>query len=127
MRGPKVASYCKRGYTMSKRARISHKNNEHPITHWIKILALDNEVIKKMLIHIGVHHTGLYAKRTEFYRLPRLDNFGELNRFYKEFHSIPATKKKCIKYFADYFQKEVQASNPKLIKPKRVSPSAYQK
>ena len=95
---PRVANYFRRGFTMSRRARISHKNNEHPITYWIKILAIDKETILKMLVCIGVHHTGLYAQRTLFYRLPRLQNEKELMRFYKEYHSIPASKKKFIKF-----------------------------
>lgn len=46
---PKVASYFRRGFTMSRNARVSHKNNEHPITPWIKILTIDKETIKKYL------------------------------------------------------------------------------
>lgn len=101
---PRVAKYIRRGYTMSRNARISHRNNEHPITYWIKELAIDKEMIKNMLIYAGIHHTGLYAQRTEFYRLPRMNNDRELSRFYKVFHAIPATKRKFIKYMATHLQ-----------------------
>jgi hypothetical protein len=105
---PRVASYFRKGFTMSRRARISHKNNEHPISHWVKILAIDKETITKMLVYAGIHHTGLYAKRTKFYRLPRLNNDKELRRFSKVFHSITATKRKFNKYMAAYLQQRVR-------------------
>ncbi len=122
---PKVANYFRRGFTMSRRARISHKNKEHPITHWIKILAIDKETIKKMLICIGVHHTGMYAQRTQFYRLPRLNNEKELQRFYKEFHSIPATKRKFINYMSAYLQQKVGDSFVKPMREKSELPPKY--
>jgi hypothetical protein len=122
---PKVASYFRRGFTMSRRARISHKNNEHPITHWIKVLAIDKETIKKMLIYAGVHHTGLYAQRTQFYRLPKLNNEMELARFYKVFHSMPATKRKFINYMAGYLQLKTGKPFIDSKKPKREVPAKY--
>ena len=118
---PRVASYFRKGFTMSRRARISHKNNEHPITYWIKELAIDKEIIKKMLVYVGIHHTGLYAKRTQFYRLPKLNNEKELRRFYQVFQSMPATKKKCTNYMAAYLQQKIvvsmQNNFPKNLKP----------
>jgi hypothetical protein len=108
---PKVASYFRRGFTMSRNARISHKNNEHPITHWIKKLAIDKETIKKMLVYVGIHQTGLYAQRTEFYRLPKLNNEKEFARFYETFHSMPVTKRKFINYMASYLQQKVSESS----------------
>jgi len=122
---PKVASYFRRGFTMSYRARKSHKNNEHPITHWIKILAIDKETIIKMLVYVGVHHTGLYAQRTDFYRLPKLNSDKELARFYKVFYSIPATKRKFINYMAGYLQQEVKEMNFNFKKSKNELPSKY--
>ena len=102
----RVASYFRKGHTMSRNARISHKNNEHPISHWIDKLAIDKETIKEMLVYVGIHHTGLYAQRSRFYRLPHLNNEKEFRKFYKVFHSIPATKKKFIKYMSDYLQEK---------------------
>lgn len=103
----RAASYIRRGFTMSRRARISHRSNEHPISHWISEFAIDKETIKKMLIYVGIHHTGLYAKRTKFYRLPKLNNGKELRRFSKEFQSIPATKRKFLKYMSAYLQQRM--------------------
>jgi hypothetical protein len=122
---PRVASYFRHGFTMSRRAYISHKKNEHPITHWIKILALDRKILKRMLVNIGVHHTGLYAKRTLFYRLPKLNKEHEMSRFYESFRTIPASKKKCIKYLAEYLQQPLEVSksadkNIKYIKLKDI-------
>ena len=106
---PKVAKYIYRGFTMSRRAYISKKNNEHPITHWIKTLGLDKKTLQKMLINIGIHHTGKYAQRTLFYRLPKLHRENERERFYNVFHSIPASKKKFINYMAAHLQEQVEA------------------
>lgn len=97
------AKYFRRGFSMSRRAYISHKNHEHPVSHWIKILSLDKETIEKMLICIGIHHTGMYAMRTKFYRFPKLNNEKEMNRFSKTFRTIPTTKKKFFRYVEDYF------------------------
>src|SRR4051812_22527074 len=104
---PKVASYFRRGFTMSRNARNSHKNNEHPISHWIKILAIDKDIIKEMLVYVGIHQTGLYAQRTQFYRLPHF-NKKEMNEFYDAFHSVPAGKKKFINYMAQQLQQKVR-------------------
>ena len=105
----RVAQYIHRGFTMSRRAYISKKNNEHPVTHWIKVLGLDKKTIQKMLVNIGIHHTGMYARRTLFYRLPKFHRENEVERFNKVFHSIPPTKKKFIKYMAAYLQDKVAA------------------
>ncbi len=102
-----VASYFRHGHTMSFRARKAHKNNEHPITYWVKELALDKDTIQKMLTYAGIHHTGVRAMRTRFYRLANLKNEGEYRRFFKMFHSIPASKKKFIHYMADILQEKI--------------------
>lgn len=103
-----VASYFRHGRTMSRRASIAHKNNEHPITYWAKVLALDSETLRKMLIYIGIHHTGLRAMRTRFYRMANLKNDAEYKRFFAAFHSIPSSKKKFIEYMADVLQEKVR-------------------
>lgn len=103
-----VASYIRHGRTMSRRARIAHKNSEHPITYWAKLLALENETLLKMLVYVGIHHTGLRAMRTRFYRLPDLKNDSEYRNFFSVFHSIPARKKKFINYMADKLQENVR-------------------
>jgi hypothetical protein len=105
--GYRVASYFRHGRTMSRRAIKAHNNNEHPLTHWMKILGLEKETIKSMFPYCGIHHTGLYAKRTGFYRLPNLKNEKEFRKFYNVFRSIPAGKKKCIDYFSEWLQEKV--------------------
>jgi hypothetical protein len=112
-----VASYVYRGFTMSRRAYISHKNNEHPITHWMSLLGLDKITAKKIIIYASYHHTGLYARHTRFYRLPNLDDEREFRRFYKAFHSIAATKKKFINYMAGYLQSEVKVEETDIPEP----------
>lgn len=105
-----VASYFRHGRTMSRRASIAHNNNEHPITHWAKELALDRETLRKILVYNGIHHTGLRAMRTRFYRMANLKNEGEYKKFFAAFHSIPASKKKFIGYMADKLQEKVKSS-----------------
>ena len=117
----RIANYTRRGFTMSRRAYISHKKNEHPITYWIKELAIDKKKIKEMLTCIGVHHTGLYAQRTKFYRLPKLHKEWEFEKFYKAFHSLPATKKKCINFLANHLQENVIIIPKKKFEKKYVS------
>jgi len=104
----KVASYYRRGFTISRRASIAHKNNQHPMSYWIEKLRLDKATIKKMLNYAGHHHTGLYAKRTRFYRLPDWENEFEVERFYRTFHSIPVSKKKFIAHMEALLQEEVE-------------------
>lgn len=103
----KVASYARHGFTMSRRARISHRNHEHPITFWIKEFNLDKEMIKRMLIYVGIHHTGLYAKRTKFFRLPKLNDEKELRRFNIEFQKVSPGKKKFINFISNYLQMSI--------------------
>jgi len=108
----KVASYYRRGFTISRRARIAHKNNQHPMSHWMEKLRLDKTTIMKMLNFAGHHHTGLYAKRTRFYRLPDWENEYEVKTFYRIFHSIPASKKKFIAHMEALLQEEVEYDLP---------------
>jgi hypothetical protein len=122
---PRVAKYFRRGFTMSRRARISHRNNEHPITHWMKMLALDKKTILKMLVCIGVHHTGMYAQRTVFYRLPKFNKEEEMKRFFKVYNSIPATKRKFIEYMAAHLQQEVRNYSLKSTEQKVDKPVRY--
>jgi hypothetical protein len=114
-----VASYFRRGYTMSRRARMAHKNNEHPISYWAKEFALDNETIKKLLVYVGMHQTGLRAMRTRFYRMPDLRNETEYNRFFRVFHSIPVSRKKFINYMADELQEIIKHNDNKRDHPQR--------
>jgi hypothetical protein len=108
MNKPPIAAYFYRGFTMSRRAMLAHKNNEHPVTHWMKELGLEKELIRKMLIYAGYHHTGKYVRRTTFYRLPKWENEFEMRRFIKAFHTIPATKKKCIRYLSELLQEPLE-------------------
>jgi hypothetical protein len=104
-----VATYFRHGRTSSRRAGIAHTNNEHPITHWMKELALDRQTVEKMLVYVGIHHTGLRAQRTPFYRLANLENDYEYRKFFNAFHSIPAGKKKFINYMANQLQMEISS------------------
>src|SRR6476660_8748798 len=101
---PHVASYIRHGRTMSRRARIAHQNNEHPLTYWEKLFALDKETLKKFMVYAGIHHTGLRAMRTRFYRLPHLNNEKELRRIYRILNSVSPGKKKFISYITDYLK-----------------------
>jgi hypothetical protein len=96
---------------MSRNARKAHRNNEHPLTYWKEQLGLDKETLIKMLIFAGIHHTGLRAMRTRFYRLPDLKNEKEYRRLFDTFHSIPARKKKFIDYMARKLQDKIDPQN----------------
>lgn len=110
-----VAPYIKKGFTVSRRASISYQKNELPLSHWMELLRVNKAVLKNLLVYCGDHQTGLYARRTKFYRLPRLDDEKEFNDFFRLFHSIPPDRKKCIDYMANHLQEEIK---PALLKPK---------
>lgn len=97
---------------MSRRAYISHKKNEHPITHWMKEFNLDKETVMKLLVFAGHHHTGKYAQRTKFYRLPDLKNERERKNFFRVCNSIPATKRKFFRYMSGYLNGQADHSSP---------------
>ena len=107
----RVAKYFRRGFTMSRRAYISHKKNEHPLTHWMKEFNLDKETTSKLLVFAGHHHTGKYAQRTKFYRLPDLTNEKERIRFFRTYHSIPSSRKKFFKYMSGYLKEQLGESS----------------
>lgn len=103
-----IASYFRRGETMSRRARIAHKEDQHPITYWEKTLALDKETLMKMLVYVGIHHTGLRAMRTRFFRLANLKNEKEYRKFFDAFHSVSPGKKKFINYMSSRLQEQIR-------------------
>jgi hypothetical protein len=105
--GKHVASYFRSGHTVSFRARKAKKNNEHPLTFWMDKFALDKETASQMLTYVGIHHTGLRAMRTRFFRVANPKIESEYRRFFSAFHSIPATKKKFINCMADILQEEI--------------------
>jgi hypothetical protein len=90
----RVARYIRRGHGISHRARIAKDNHAFPITHWMKDFAIDKETLKKLLIPVGKHQTGLYGKRTDFYRMPDLKNEEEARRFKNVFNNTDPAKKK---------------------------------
>jgi hypothetical protein len=98
----RVASYIRHGHGISRRAIIAKKNNEHPMSYWAKELNIDNEVLKNLLIYVGIHHTGLYAKRTKFYRMPDLSNEAEAKVFFKVLHNANPSRKKFVDYLLNY-------------------------
>ena len=72
------------------------------MTWWVKELGLDKETLKSMLVCIGIHHTGMYAKRTLFYRLPKWNSVHEAERFFDVFFSIPPTKKRFFQFMDEH-------------------------
>jgi hypothetical protein len=98
----RVASYIRRGHTVSRRAGIAKKNNIHPMTYWMKELSIDKETLKKLLMYEGIHHTGLYAKRTKFYRLPNLKNEIEREAFFYVLNNANPGRKTFVQYLRNY-------------------------
>jgi len=101
----RVARYIRRGHGISHRARIAKDNDAHPMTHWIKEFAIDKETLKKLLIHVGKHQTGLYAMRTDFYRMPDLKNEEEAKKFFRVYNNADPSKKKFFSKMDHYRKK----------------------
>ena len=101
----RVARYIRKGHGISHRARIAKNNDEHPMTYWIKELAIDKETLKKLLIYVGEHQTGLYAMRTGFYRMPDLKNEIEAKKFFHVYNNADPAKKKFLAQLDCYRRK----------------------
>ena len=110
----RVAKYIRRGHGISHRARIAKNNNAHPMTHWIKELAIDKETLKKLLVYVGDHQTGLYAMKTQFYRMPNLKNEKEAKKFFQVYNNADPGKKKFFAKLDVYRMK----NNENILPPK---------
>jgi hypothetical protein len=101
----RVARYIRRGHGISHRARIAKDNDAHPMTHWVKEFAIDKETLKKLLVFVGKHQTGLYAMRTEFYRMPDLKIEEEAKKFFYVYNNVDPAKKKFVSQLNLYRKK----------------------
>jgi len=70
MKTLKKASYLRHRRGMSIRAMIAYKQGEMPATKWAKELGLSTAQVRDLLDFSSWHHTGKYARKTEFYTLP---------------------------------------------------------
>lgn len=102
----RVARYIRRGHGISHRARIAKDNNAHPMTYWIKELAIDKETLKKLLVFVGEHQTGLYAMRTGFFRMPDLKSEDEAKKFNYVYNNADPAKKKFLTKLDQYRNKK---------------------
>jgi hypothetical protein len=104
----RIASYYRRGYMMSRRARTAVQKNEHPVTIWKERLVMDEEQIAQLLIYMGNHHVGPECILIPFYRLPDVDDQEELMSIYGAFHKVPANKLNFIRIMSMHLQKEIE-------------------
>lgn len=128
----RIAGYYKNhGFMMSRRGREAMANNEFPIHHWIERFLMPEDQIEKLLIYMGMHHTGKYGDETKFYRLPDPYDTQELMLIYHAFHSTPATKLNFINIMSNHLQVRIAdryTNIPVLSKPrKRIRRKEYRK
>ena len=90
---------------MSHRARIAKDNDAYPMSYWVKEFVIDKETLKRMLIYVGKHQTGLYGMRTGFYRMPDLKNEEEAKRFFFTYNNADPAKKKFLAQMDVYHRK----------------------
>jgi hypothetical protein len=121
--GKRIANYYKnKGYMMSRRGREAMANNEFPITYWTERFIMPASQIEKLLIYMGIHHTGIYGEETKFYRLPDLYDTAELMRVYHAFHSVPSTKMNFIQALSKHLQLRIEdryTNIPLIAKPRK--------
>jgi hypothetical protein len=103
----RIASYYRRGFMMSRRAREAVANNERPLNYWKEKLAMEEDQIVQLLIYMGNHHVGSKGILTPFYRLPDKDDADELKKIYKFFHQVSAKKLNFIRMMSMHLQKSV--------------------
>lgn len=118
----RIASYYRRGFMMSRRARIAVSNNEHPIKFWAERFVMDEELIPQLLIYMGNHHIGSHCLLTPFYRLPDVDDPEELMKIYKAFHKVPANKLNFKRIMSMHLQKSIDEKGkviPKKDRPRK--------
>jgi hypothetical protein len=105
MRKKRTANYYRnQGYMMSRRGREAVANNEFPVSHWTERFLMPESQVEKLLIYMGIHHTGMYGDETKFYRLPDRYDTAELMSVYHAFHSIPAGKLNFINIMSKHLQ-----------------------
>lgn len=66
----RTASYYGKGRGMSINALEAYDNGIMPVSKWNKKLGLKSDELKSILDYDSWHHTGKYAMKTDFYRLP---------------------------------------------------------
>jgi hypothetical protein len=119
----RIASYYKRhGFMMSQRGREAVANNEFPISHWTERFLMPACQVEKLLIYMGIHHTGIHGDETKFYRLPDPYDTLELMSVYHAFHMIPATKLNFINIMSKHLQVRIAdrfTNIPVLAKPRK--------
>jgi hypothetical protein len=107
---------------MSRRGREAVANNEFPVTYWMERFAMNENQIAKLLIYMGVHHTGIHGDETKFYRLPDTYDTAELMSVYHAFHALPAAKLNYINAMAKHLQiciGDMYTKIPVLLKPRK--------
>jgi hypothetical protein len=123
MRKKRIANYYKyHGHMMSKRAREAVANNEFPISYWTEKFFMPESDVEKLLIYMGIHHTGQRGYETKFYRLPDVYDTAELMSVYHAFHSVPAKKINFINAMSMHLQIRIQdrfSNIPLLNKPRK--------
>jgi hypothetical protein len=119
----RIANYYKnKGYMMSRRGRDAIANNEFPISHWTERFVMPESQVEKLLIYMGIHHTGMRGDETKFFRLPDRYDTAELMSVYHAFHLIPANKLNFIHIMSKHLQvciTDRYTSTPFLTKPRK--------
>ena len=119
----RIANYYKNhGYMMSRRGREAMSHNEFPISYWIERFSMPASQAEKLLIYMGIHHTGMHGDETKFYRLPDKYDTAELMGIYHAFHTIAATNLNCINIMSNHFQLRISdryTNIPLLSKPRK--------
>lgn len=119
----RLANYYKnKGFMMSRRGREAVSNNEYPITHWTERFLMPASQVEKLLIYMGIHHTGMYGDETKFYRLPDPYDTAELMSVYHAFHSVPANKLNFVFVMSKHLQVRIADRHtfiPVLQKPRK--------
>ena len=96
------------GFTMSRRARLAIRHNEHPITYWKDRLVMEEDQISKLLIFMGNHHVGAHGVLMPFYRLPDKHDTAELMKIYHAFHEVAARKLNFIRVLSTHLQQGIE-------------------
>jgi hypothetical protein len=114
--------YRKHGFMMSRRGREAVANNEFPISHWTERFVMPACQAERLLIYMGIHHTGIHGDETKFYRLPDAYDTAELMSVYHAFHAVPATKLNFINIMSKHLQvciADRYTRIPVLLKPRK--------
>jgi hypothetical protein len=97
-------------------------NNEFPISHWTERFSMPASQVEKLLIYMGIHHTGMHGDETKFYRLPDAYDTAELMSVYYAFHSVAASKLNFINIMSKHLQvciADRYTNIPVLAKPRK--------